>query len=595
MKRIFPLVVASLLSAVPILGQAVSAENEFCHPDFAKFLVSQQVSESGSLSDRPKRIKILIKAANFLWSYDEETARSHFSDAYKVAETHLSESRTDAAARNRSSPPVNSDLRFSVIRAIAKKDAAWAGRLADVLIAELEKNSKNATDEEKMGEASAILNMAADIAGIDPDLSKRLFRRAFRLPLESSWFFALYTASGKNPEVAEQVYTEALQNYRRTSVRQLLILSAFPFARDRIFGPDRMSYGTSVPGTIRENPSLEAAFIKSLYWRIAEIAAQPQMTAPGNGWILADPAYMVSALRELDPIIIDRHPSLGARHAVAKSQAASRMTAEMEKSLFARENQSIFTPRSFEERLAELEDAFEKGTLKDATIVVAIVIQEKLTEEQYKKLEPWLDRIKEDKVRTEATSHFWFKRSQLAAEERRFRDAERFSERVPEAEFRALLALTIADKQLEDLNDAFEAQQTVARVSQATSTIANSQVRAKIRLALAKKYSDINPSFAINELSDAVKVINVLGEPDMTSATIFRKIEGKEFQHYAAYQLPGADIEGTFRALSRSDISLPLSNARAIEDRYLRAIAVLAVASNCIEKKKPAEVKTDGH
>jgi hypothetical protein len=57
----------------------------------------------------------------------------------------------------------------------------------------------------------------------------------------------------------------------------------------------------------------------------------------------------------------------------------------------------------------------------------------------------------------------------------------------------------------------------------------------------------------------------------------------------ASFSTPGYDLETTFSALSKTDFSLPLSNARTIDDKYYRTIAVIAIAKNCIDrpKKKP--------
>lgn len=91
----------------------------------------------------------------------------------------------------------------------------------------------------------------------------------------------------------------------------------------------------------------------------------------------------------------------------------------------------------------------------------------------------------------------------------------------------------------------------------------------------------------MNELSDAVKVVNRLENSDMLSTSLYRQIIGKRQSFFAVFSMPGYDLEGTFRNISKSDFDMALSNARALEDKYYRTLAVIAIAQNCIDRPKP--------
>ena len=56
--------------------------------------------------------------------------------------------------------------------------------------------------------------------------------------------------------------------------------------------------------------------------------------------------------------------------------------------------------------------------------------------------------------------------------------------------------------------------------------------------------------------------------------------------------MPRLSMENAFKVLSKTDFDLPLSNAKGINDRFLRTIAVIAVAQKCADrpKAKPAKV-----
>lgn len=575
-------------------AQINSAENEFCHQDYAKFLVSQQVTESNFVTDAAKRIKILILAADFIWPYDETAGRTYFTDAFNAAVSHFRETGYETKKVSEDARSVSAQLpdqRFEVIKAVAKRDAEWARRLTDTVLKEIEANSKDAKDSDRSRELMALLQLADQSVEANPDLSWYLFRRAMRYPLGSEWYFYLYSVAGTDQRFADQLYIELITNYRNANLRSLLFLSAFPFGQPRIFGPDAMSFGVSTRASMTPNRELQRMFLETYFLRIAAVAADPNRTStPAPQTFLApEPAGAWAALQQLEPFVIAGHPELLQRLALAKAQANSMMTDEMRRDLGVREARaSSQRSRSFDERLAELEERFEKGTLTDGMIVSMFTIQ-KLTEDQFAKLESWLDKIKEEKLRYEASNYFWFRRSQLATEERRFRDSEKYAEKVPEADHRAILAFEMVEMQLEDVNDASSATQTLSTVSKLAGTLGNSLVRARVRLGLANMYARVSPTFAINELSDAVAVMNQLKEPDLVSTTVYRQLIGKDFGHYTAYSVPSYSLEKTFKELSREDISLPLSNARTIDDKYLRAVAVLAVASNCIEKPKPKD------
>jgi len=82
-------------------------------------------------------------------------------------------------------------------------------------------------------------------------------------------------------------------------------------------------------------------------------------------------------------------------------------------------------------------------------------------------------------------------------------------------------------------------------------------------------------------------VINKLKDADLQAGWILRHIKVKDMGFGASFSTPGYDLENTFTTLSKTDFSLPLSNAKAIDDKYFRTLAVIAIAKNCIDRPKP--------
>ena len=223
-------------------------------------------------------------------------------------------------------------------------------------------------------------------------------------------------------------------------------------------------------------------------------------------------------------------------------------------------------------------------------IVTLLTWEEKeKTEDQFKQVESWLDKISADDARNESLNYFWFLRARLAVKERRFDDADRFAKKIPEIEHRAILMFEIAEAQLKNVNDAATVYQTLRDVGRLAEQSETSVEKARVLIALSNQYIKINPVFAMQELSDAIKVINRLENADLLSTSVYRQIRTKNSSFSASFVMPGYNLESTFKAISKDNFEMSLSNAKSLDDKYLRTLAVLAVAQNCVDqsKKKP--------
>lgn len=595
-KAIFHIAVAMLVSASAI-AQDVRApqqpENQGCNVEFAKFLVDQQVAEGRSVTETDKRIRILTRSADFVWKIDEPTAREYFTEAFKVATERFAEKGFERTNENGLTIQAQ-DHRFAVIRAIAKKDPEWAKRLSERLLKESEADAANRKDDwDKQREINDLMYLATESVKTSPELSWYLFRRIMRYPLDSHWYFALYAVAAADRKVADNLYSELLSRYVNETPRRLLFLSAYPFGNERIFGADKFSYGVSMPDSSTSNLVLQQKFLDTFFRRVASFSADPENVAkPPEQYMRPEPIYMVTALQEIEQYVVERFPLMMQRFSEARAQASAMLNDEMRKGIAEREKWNESLGRSFEQRIELLEKADSEGKLTDKMIVELVTWLANKTENQFKQIERWLDKILDEKLREGTISYFWFQRSELAIKENRLDDARRFSLKVPEQEFRAVLSFKIAEAQLKDLNEAASVYQTLAEVSRAAAQSPNSFTKARIHLGLAALYEKINHQFALDELGDAVKVINRLENPDILSTAIRRTLKGKEFTHFTIYGVPGYDMESTFKLLSKNDFDMPLSNARALEDKYLRTLAVIAVAQNCVDKPKPKTAKS---
>lgn len=592
MRKLYLSAVLVLIAAPIVFTQIAGPQSPVCNAKFAELLVEQQVMESKSVVEPVKRIKILIRSADFLWKLDQPTARLFFTEAYKMADDRFKETGFETKEPDKKASGMITmlpDQRMEVIRAIAKRDSAWAKKLSDQMLADFDKVKNDRTGFDKTRELDDLLYLAQSSMKTDPELARYLLKRLMQYPLYNHWFFLFYGLAKTDQAVADAIYAEALQNYRGETPRRLLILSAYPFARERIFGIDKYQIGGDQPDNQVINPALQRQFLNAFFARIAVYAASEEdINRPAEQNYQPEPLYMVSALREMEPIVMESFPDLLQRFSTAKGQAAQLISADMQKSLAEKEKHDGSLGQSFEDRLAEVQKADDDGKLTDYMIVSLVTWGER-TDEQYAKILPWLDKIGEEKPRTATIAYFWFLRTELAIKEKRFDEAEKFTARVPEIEHRALLMFDLAAEQAKSEGDVASLFETLNRLSKITHGSDNSVSKAQILLGLANMYEKVNHSVALDELGESIRVTNTLKDPDIFATSVQRQINGKGFGFYAMLGTPGYNLEKTFEELSKRDFEMSLANAKALDDKYFRTLAVIAVANNCAKNAPPAE------
>ena len=559
---------------------------QVCNEDFARNIVEQQAAESRTVADTDKRTRMLTRSADFLWKFDEPKAREYFTEAFKVATDRYNEKGFERTEYGGGISVQHPDHRFEVLDAIAKRDPTWARKLTDEILKEYEKNAKDRDSLDKNREIDSLLNIASENIKTTPDLSWFIYRRLMRMDLDHHWYWSLFTIARKDRVFADALYNELLASYSVASPRKVIYLSAYPFARSQVLGYESTMYIANIED-VAPNPQMQARFIDLLLRRSdayasdpANYGRQPEPNRPGEA------VYIVTALQELEPIIIQSFPAFLPRLNTARAKAISMLNESDRKSIGDRDKWKASVTKGIEERLAELEKADEEGKLTDGMILRTLTGGMK-NEEHFKKMEPWLEKITDTEGRAKSISYFHFLRSKLATKEKRYADAQKYASKVIEVDFQALLWFDAAENQLKDINDAVMAYETLADVGRLARRAEDSVGKARVLLGLANLYEKLNHSFAISELSEAVAVANRLKDADLQTRWLLYHIKVKDMAFGASIGTPGYDLEHTFGIVSKNDFSLPLSNAKAIDDKFYRTIAVIAVAKNCIDRPKP--------
>ncbi len=572
-----------------VIAQKSKDENIIpCNMENALQLVENQVVEAKKNTESVKLIKILIRAGEFTWDLNEVTSRGYYQNAFNSAKKHFAEKGFERTNVVEKSIFIElPDYRMEVIRSIAKKDGKWARKLTEELLKDYEKDLEKRDENDKQKEIQAIVRIATENVENNLDLSKYLFQQVMKYPLDSHWIYALLSVSGINPAYADELYSQLLIKYRYETPRRLLFLSSYPFANERMMGVDKFQYGGSVPATLTPNIQLQIDFANVFFARINQLAANPNdpILLTPEKYRLTEAAYMVSGLNDLEPYVRENSPQLLQNFNLAKSKAEAMLNAEERKKMDERGSYYKKNVSTFEEKLQKLEDLDSEGKLTDQAIVDMVFWLAE--EEHFTKLEKWLDKIVDKKVKEDTVNFFYHRWSTAALKNDNYDIAKKYADKVPELEFRAMLYFDIVRKQNKNYNESAAVRDNLNDVSKLARKTSNSVSKAQVLLGLVYMYEDIGLHYdALNELSEAVGVINKLENPDIFSSYIGRQIVGKGFAYYASYSTPGYNLETAFQTISKTDYDLTMAHAESLNDRYFETLAVLAIANNCIENSK---------
>jgi len=578
-----------LICCLASFGQVPKGEASICNAQFARSLVDQLVVNSKDIEETDKRIQVVMRAADFIWPVDQPIARAYFTEAFKVATDRFAEKGIERKEEKGVTLRLP-DYRFQVIRAIAKRDPAWARRLTEQILKEYEKGAA-----ERKGffdrnlEVNEALNVAIQSLKTSPELSWLLFRRVMREPLDFYWSWALSSVASQDPRSGVALYGELLSNYAGETPRRLLFLSLYPFGSEQMIGIDRYSFGISRPDNFVPDPAVQQRFLEFFFRQSIAYASNPDnLNRPPDEYRHSEPVYILSAANELEPIVLRDFPTLLPLISEARAKAAGMLSNEARNKWSESERFIKDVEMPFEQRLKELEDAEFEARLTDTMILRALLTIK--TDEHFKQFERWLDKVKEEKARTDMTSHFFIMRADLAIKEARYDDAQRWISKVPETEYKAVLMLRVVDKQIA-ASDNFSAAKWLSDVGDLADKTENPVTKARVIFGISLLFEKIDHLSAINRLYDAVRVTNKVQTGDLLNPSLTRSIKTKDFSHFVGYQSTTFDLETTFTTLSKSDFSNPYSNAQALDNKYYRSLAVFAVAKNCMDKQTASPQK----
>jgi hypothetical protein len=562
-----------------------SENSSLCILDNSVDLIRQQLELTKTFDSAPQRIAVLIRAADLLWIYQENKARSAFTEALELARQNFKEKGDKPANEDRLGVE-NPDQRYLVISAVAKRDPAWAKKLTNQMLQEEAKEAgdKSTSDHEEASRTAQKLLMAGvSLVSTDPTSALNFAIASLNYPPTLYLTIFLYKLAEVNGQAADEFYLRALASYADNSMNEFLYLSAYPFGNSRDAGEMPAYTIYSVPSAFLPNRTLQRQFLRVLLRRSqSQIAASAALSRADR---LSEPGQIWLALTRLQDQIQQSLPDLEGSVEQARRGMSALLSQDSQRrvdQLFKGRHQN---PRSFDDQVEMAEKQQDPGR-RDQMLAFAIL---GAATENLERVSNVAERISDSEVRNQLLSWLFFSRAQVAIKNKQLDDARGLASKVPELDRRAYLYSNIAEESIKQTDDQTQARVMLEEVAAAIASAPSTLVTARALLGLAYLYTRIDVNRAIGLLGDAVKCINRLEAPDFSNQYIQIRVEGKTFGFYTGFQTPGFNPENAFREFAKIDYDDALYQASNFADKSTRALTILAVAEICLQRTLPRQ------
>jgi hypothetical protein len=585
-----------LLLSILCLSNPALAQTSVCTRDDALGMIRQQVELAKSFNPT-QRITTLIRAADLLWPYQQDKARAVFTEAFDLAiETEKDEAKRSQALIVRMQVP---DQRYVVIRAVAKRDSAWAKELIQQLV-KLDTEAEMTPARDSLNNnltAARLMQSAWQMLATDSNAALELARASLNYPASFLLTRFLYDLAAINQQAADQYYAQALAVYGDKPMREFLYLQAYPFAWRESLNTPSFVFHDNIPANFVPNRSLQRRFVQ-VFLRRAQQTLDVPLDEKDSYWdpsgaMIPSSVSVLRGLMRLEPDVRESLPDLLPELTATREKILVSLSVENQKLFLQPGHEASIAPdKTFDEEIEAAQkesDVYERDqriateVLGSRKEILANVIQA-------------IDKISDSSLRADLLEWLYFQRAKSAVESKQFDEAEKLTSKVEGQEQRAFLHAQIAKGLLS--RDATRAREmlelAITEANKAGATI----FAARTLLTTANLYAKIDLSRSIEVLADAVTCINRIDTPDFVSddqtlkKTPKRKRTGGQYggEYMLRFPMPGLDPETAFREMAKIDFNTSLVQSSSLKDKFQRAMSTLALAEVCLQqslRKKP--------
>ena len=580
-----------ILLGVCILGViprgVLAQKSPLCNRDNAVEMIKQQIALTRTFQNSIQRIAVLIRAADLLWPHEQDRARAVFIEAFELATENEKENEQKGprVLILRLQIP---DQRYVVVRALAKRDSAWA---KDLIRQMLKSDTEAASHGNSFNDsltAERLLDSAIQMIPADINVAFDLARTSLKYPATGTLTRFLYRLAEVNQPAADQFYAQALTVYGDKPLREFLYFQAYPFAwRETLNTPTYESY--VVPATFIANRSLQRQFVQVLLRRAQQAletqSDQGDTYSDPHGTLLPVTAHLLQGLINLEPQVRESLPELLPALTQAREKILVSLSVDTQKLIMQPGREvSITQEENFDE---QIESAQKRPDVNRRDEVIAMAVLSTASEAQsLAGVIETIDKISDSNLRVRLVEWIYFRRATAAIKDKQFEEAERLTSKIEGEEQRAYLHVAIA-KGLFNRNETQAREvldEAITEAKKAGTTI----FAARTLLTASTLYARIDLGRAISVLTDAINCINRIEAPDFSSDNQTRiqlvASNSRRGDYRLRFDMPGLDPESVFREMAKIDFDTSLSQSSALTDKLQRAMSTLSLASVCLQQ-----------
>lgn len=577
------------------LAQSKSAgtgASSLCNRNDALEMMRQQIDVTRTFDNAVRRITVLIRAADLLWPFQQDKARAAFTEAFELAvqnEKENEKERRDLWKKHRALLLLEApDQRYVVIRAVAKRDSAWAKRLTEQVL-KLDRQSEEQTSVKDYPNhlltAQRLLDSAMRLLSTDTKTAVDLARISlnYTASVEISRF--LYKLAELNQQAADQFYEQALVVYADRPMREFLYLLGYPFAF-----PDSNNMPVSgayvVPANFVTNNSLQRRFVQTLLRR-AQQALEVPLDEGDNFNRQLGTEHVLEVLIRIEPQVRALLPDLSEALTQAREKILVSLPIETQKEFLRPGGDEVSSPRAitFDEQIETAEKTPDVNMRDDLIATAVLYASDK---ESLEGVVDAINKITDLSIRTALLELLYFRRTKEAANGKRFDEAERLVSKVQGREQRAYLHTEIAKGLLNSSETQTHAREVLEEAITEANKAGMTIFAARTLLTASNLYAKIDLSRSISVLGDAINCINHIEAPDFSidNQTLVKAVKRRSNRGTfpIRFYMPGLDPENAVREMAKIDFDNTLSQTSAFTDKFQRAMTTLALADVCLQQ-----------
>ena len=573
-----------------------ATRSPLCNRENALDLIKQQAALTKTFNETSRRVTVLVRAADLLWPYEPDKARAFFSEVFEVAiEDYKLYGRKGTNTLLIRLQHV--DQRYVVLRAIARRDPAWAKQLTrQMLKSENDERPKSSRDSlENNLSAARLLDSAKQLIPTDINAALEFARASLNYPASSGLTHFLYKLAEMDQQAADRFYAQALTTYGDKPMREFLYLQAYPFALPRTLNTPIFSFHTA-PAKFVMNEALQRQFVQAVLARAQQAletqADNTDVYQNAYGDRLPGTVHLLHTLINLEYPVSSALPDLLPALTQAREKIRVSLSVETQDLMAQRGRQTSPEPElSFQE---EVELALKMPDVNERDDHIAnAVLKNATTKESLASLVQAIEKLSDSNLRAHFLEWVYFQRSLAALKAKELDEAEELAGKVEGLDPRAFLHLELAKALLKETETQTHGQQHLDQAIHEAKKARKTVYAARVLLSGSYLYSKIDLNQSISLMTDAINVINrienplFVGDDQSLEKTPQRKTKGGQYggEYSLRFYMPGMDPESAIRELAKLDFDTAYAQSSTLGDKFQRALSTLSLAEVCLGKK----------